>query len=44
MAHTMTQTLPLVDELEAALSAGGDSRRVQMLSRITDLFVGAAER
>jgi uncharacterized protein (DUF2336 family) len=44
MAHTMTRTLPLIDELEAALSAGGDSRRVEMLSRITDLFVGAAER
>jgi len=40
----MTRTLPLIDELEAALSAGGDSRRVEMLSRITDLFVGAAER
>jgi uncharacterized protein (DUF2336 family) len=43
MAHTMTRTLPLIDELEAALSAGGDDRRVAMLTRITDLFVGAAE-
>ena len=40
----MTGTLPLIDELEAALSAGSDARRIEMLSRITDLFVGAAER
>jgi uncharacterized protein (DUF2336 family) len=43
MAHTMTRTLPLIDELEAALSDGGDYRRVEILTRITDLFVGAAE-
>jgi uncharacterized protein (DUF2336 family) len=29
--------------LEAALSDGGDYRRVEILTRITDLFVGAAE-
>jgi len=40
----MTGTLPLIDELEAALSAGSDARRIEMLSRITDLFIGAAER
>jgi uncharacterized protein (DUF2336 family) len=44
MAHTMTGTLPLIDELEAALSAGSDARRIEMLSRITDLFIGAAGR
>jgi len=44
MAHTMRRTLPLIDELEAALSTGSDARRVEMLTRLTDLFVGAAER
>jgi uncharacterized protein (DUF2336 family) len=39
----MSRTLPLIDELEAALSTGNDARRVEMLSRLTDLFVGAAE-
>jgi uncharacterized protein (DUF2336 family) len=43
MAHTMTRTLPLIDELEAALSAGGEDRRLEILNRVTDLFVGAAE-
>jgi uncharacterized protein (DUF2336 family) len=43
MAPSMTRTLPLIDELEAALSVGGDYRRVEILSRITDLFVGRAE-
>lgn len=38
------RTLPLIDELEATLSAGSDARRVEILTRITDLFVGAAER
>ena len=40
----MTRTLPLIDELEAAVSAGSDLRRIEMLTRITDLFVGGAER
>jgi uncharacterized protein (DUF2336 family) len=39
----MGRTLPLIDELEATLSAGNDARRVEILSRLTDLFVGAAE-
>jgi uncharacterized protein (DUF2336 family) len=39
----MSRTLPLIDELEATLSAGNDARRVEILSRLTDLFVGAAE-
>jgi uncharacterized protein (DUF2336 family) len=43
MAHTMARTLPLIDELEAALAVSGDDRRVAILNRITDLFVGAAE-
>jgi uncharacterized protein (DUF2336 family) len=40
----MTRTLPLIDELEAALSSGTNSRRIEMLTRITDLFVGGAGR
>jgi len=40
----MMRTLPLIDELEAAVSAGSDSRRFEMLTRITDLFIGGAER
>jgi len=40
----MTRTLPLIDELEAALTSGTDSRRIEMLTRITDLFVGGAAR
>jgi len=38
------RTLPLLDELEAALAAGSNARRIEMLTRITDLFVGGAER
>jgi uncharacterized protein (DUF2336 family) len=40
----MVRTLPLIDELEAALSSGTNSRRIEMLTRITDLFVGGAPR
>ena len=40
----MTRTLPLLDELEAALSCGTNTRRIEMLTRITDLFVGGAQR
>jgi uncharacterized protein (DUF2336 family) len=38
------RTLPLLDELEAALTSGTNARRIEMLSRITDLFVGGATR
>jgi len=38
------QTLPIIDELEAALASGIDARRIEMLTRITDLFVGGAAR
>jgi len=41
-AHNMLRTLPLIDELEAALASGTDARRIEMLARITDLFVGGA--
>jgi len=38
------RTLPLLDELEAALASGTNARRIEMLTRITDLFVGGAQR
>ena len=38
------QTLPIIDELEAALAGGTNARRIEMLTRITDLFVGGAPR
>jgi uncharacterized protein (DUF2336 family) len=40
----MMRTLPLIDELEAALTSGTNARRIEMLTRITDLFVGGAGR
>jgi uncharacterized protein (DUF2336 family) len=40
----MMRTLPLIDELEAALTSGTNSRRIEMLTRVTDLFVGGAAR
>jgi len=36
------RTQPLLDELEAALTSGSDTRRVEMLARIADLFVNGA--
>jgi uncharacterized protein (DUF2336 family) len=38
------RTLPLLDELEAALASGSNSHRIDILTRITDLFVGGAPR
>jgi uncharacterized protein (DUF2336 family) len=43
-ADRMMRTLPLIDELEAALTSGTSSRRLEMLTRMTDLFVGGAAR
>jgi len=43
-AQGMIRTLPLIDELEAALGSGTITRRIEMLTRITDLFVGGAPR
>ncbi len=40
----MIRTLPLIDELEAALASGTNTRRIEMLTRVTDLFVGGAPR
>lgn len=37
-------TLPLLDELEAALASGANSRRIQILTQVTDLFIGGAPR
>jgi uncharacterized protein (DUF2336 family) len=38
------RTLPLIDELEAALGSGNIERRIDMLTRVTDLFINGAER
>jgi uncharacterized protein (DUF2336 family) len=38
------RTLPLLDELETALSSGTNTRRIEILNCITDLFVGGATR
>ena len=38
------RTLALLDELEAALASGTNTRRIEMLRRITDLFVDGASR
>jgi uncharacterized protein (DUF2336 family) len=40
----MTTPPSLLDELERALAAGNNAQRGEMLSRITDLFVGDAHR
>lgn len=40
----MIRTLPLIDELEAALTSGTNARRIEMLTRITDLFISGAGR
>jgi uncharacterized protein (DUF2336 family) len=38
------RTFPLLDELEAALASGSNARRIEMLTRITDLFIDGAPR
>jgi len=38
----MTTPISLIDELERALAGGTDAHRVEMLSRITDLFFSGA--
>lgn len=40
----MTTTTSLIDELERALAAGTNAQRIEMLSRITDLFLQGASR
>ena len=37
------RSLPLLDELEAALSGGNITRRIDILSRVADLFIHGAE-
>src|SRR5580698_6287532 len=39
----LMRTLPLLDELEAALASGSIARRIDILSRLTDLFLNGAE-
>jgi len=38
------RTLPLLDELETALATGSVARRIDILTRVTDLFINGAER
>jgi uncharacterized protein (DUF2336 family) len=38
------RSLPLLDELEGALASGNVDRRIDILTRITDLFINGAER
>jgi uncharacterized protein (DUF2336 family) len=38
----MTQALPLLEELEVALASGTNTRRIAILSSITDLFINGA--
>jgi uncharacterized protein (DUF2336 family) len=40
----MTTKSSLIDELEQALASGTDAHRVEMLTRITDLFLAGASR
>jgi uncharacterized protein (DUF2336 family) len=40
----MMPSLPLIDELEAALTSGTNARRIEMLTRVTDLFISGAPR
>ena len=44
MMQSMMQSLPLIDELETALASGTTTRRIEILTSITDLFVGSASR
>jgi uncharacterized protein (DUF2336 family) len=41
---SMMPTLPLLEELEAALACGSDARPIRILTRVTDLFVARAAR
>jgi uncharacterized protein (DUF2336 family) len=43
-AGVLMRTLPLLDELEEALAGGNIDRRIDILTRITDLFISGAER
>jgi len=42
-AGVLMRTLPLLDELEAALASGSIARRIDILTRLTDLFLHGAE-
>jgi len=43
-ARVSMRTLPLLDELEDALASGNIDRRIDILTRITDLFINGADR
>jgi uncharacterized protein (DUF2336 family) len=40
----MTSTTSLIEQLETALASGTEAHREEMLSRMTDLFIGGANR
>jgi uncharacterized protein (DUF2336 family) len=40
----MMQALPILEELESALSSGTISRRIEILTSVTDLFISGAPR
>src|SRR5438552_13117748 len=40
----MSVVSSLLDDLQRALAAGSNARRIEMLSRVTDLFIGDAHR
>src|SRR5437879_8784842 len=42
--RVMTTKSSLIDDLERALAAGTNAQRVEMLSRVTDLFLAGASR
>jgi uncharacterized protein (DUF2336 family) len=44
IAAVMTTRPSLIDELEQALASGTETHRVEMLTRITDLFLAGASR
>jgi uncharacterized protein (DUF2336 family) len=43
-APAMSAASSLLEDLERALAAGSNAQRIEMLSRITDLFIGDAHR
>src|SRR5580693_3893060 len=40
----MNGTLSLLDELETTLASGTSSRRIEILTSVTDLFINGAQR
>jgi uncharacterized protein (DUF2336 family) len=40
---SIMRSLPLLDELETTLASGTSARRIQILTRVTDLFINGAQ-